>query len=1003
MKEGSATTILEEKFLLWGQSIAAAWRGFPHPLRPMLVLWGIILLVLWAVWSPGTLLAACLATVLPVVLVRRERLRGREARIFLGILIAALALRYGAGALHYQYARWAGLGVDFFGDSRAYSSTGHYIAESFWSEEWPNVDNNDHNWLLDLRKKYEGRLPSYNWYRVKLFGFFVGTIYSLFGVSPVTVKWLAGLAGVLLAWLLYIFLRREGWDHSAPMALVLVAFYPSIFLWSASGLKDIWVLLSCMVLLGAYIRGDSTRRDSLTVAAMGRFALGPWVVVVSGVLLAAWLIMLVVRWRIGVRQMAVSTPYTESEQWGLGLSFWAIFLGASGITALYELRVIPAIVLSLVFIFPVLVRLLIKFKDLVSSLPSGNLRLSRPTRILALSFLLIVIGWVGQKKVNYLAERIAFTQKQLTVGARTPIYIYPDRYYDTEGTSIVRGLKSGNFKPLTPLELLAATPKGLFYSLLAPLPSLRGEWMHKAASAQMILFYGLYLLAAVGGVVSYRRVGWRYWPAWAFLGFGVLANALTQGNIGTLFRHREIMTPIILAVAAVGVVEVVRWFHGFEKKLIVARALAGSSRNVLKGKSDTDAKASYEPLLGSPEIMPSVLYVSYNSFFEPVFQSQALAYLRRLARRGMKFYLITFDKSELTPPLEQVAKSDEELETLGIKWFPRRYHKGPRFFSTFYDQMIGTMACAWHLATKPIDWIHARGVTPAAMALLPARLFRCPLIFDMRSSLAEAYADAGIWKAGGFWYRLVRHVETLAIRKAQWVVVETEAHRHLLDQSLGDPALAEKVKVIPCCVDLDRFVDVSEPGKDEPWELVYLGSLSGWYKFKEMLAFYKVARESWGVGRLVFLTDGSAEEIRRWLTEEGLPKNEVVVESLPFADVPRRLARARVGIVFTSPGRRLESLPVKVGEYLAAGLPLVVNAGMGDTEQLVRSHGVGVVVETFTEEGYRRAAAELNALRSHDGSLTRRCRDVARTRLSLESGVDKYWALYENVGDGPLE
>ena len=401
--------------------------------------------------------------------------------------------------------------------------------------------------------------------------------------------------------------------------------------------------------------------------------------------------------------------------------------------------------------------------------------------------------------------------------------------------------------------------------------------------------------------------------------------------------------------------------------------------------------------------MPSVLYVSYNSFFEPVFQSQALAYMRKLAQRGITFNLITFEKLDGAPSPDNLVRLAKELDAKGIRCFPRRYHKRPHLISTLYDQMIGAVACAWHLATKPIDLVHARGVTPAAMVLLPARLFRCPIVFDMRSSLAEAYADAGVWKAGGPWYRLVRRMETFTARMAERVVVETEAHRRILLKSLDDPALADKVEVIPCCVDLERFARVSSAGEDEPWELVYLGSLSGWYKFEEMVAFYKVARESWGAGRMAFLTDGPAEDVRRWAAQEGLSEEEVMIEFLPFADVPGRLARARAGIVFTEPGRRLESFPVKVGEYLAAGLPLVVNSGMGDTEQLVRSQGVGVVVESFAEEGYRQAASELEALYVSDGSLARRCREVARTSLSLETGAEKYWAIYQNIGGGAEE
>ena len=59
--------------------------------------------------------------------------------------------------------------------------------------------------------------------------------------------------------------------------------------------------------------------------------------------------------------------------------------------------------------------------------------------------------------------------------------------------------------------------------------------------------------------------------------------------------------------------------------------------------------------------------------------------------------------------------------------------------------------------------------------------------------------------------------------------------------------------------------------------------------------------------------------------------------------------------------------------------------------------------ESFAEEGYRQAASELEALYVSDGSLARRCREVASARLSLETGAEKYWALYQSVGDGAEE
>src|SRR5581483_635896 len=89
------------------------------------------------------------------------------------------------------------------------------------------------------------------------------------------------------------------------------------------------------------------------------------------------------------------------------------------------------------------------------------------------------------------------------------------------------------------------------------------------------------------------------------------------------------------------------------------------------------------------------------------------------------------------------------------------------------------------------------------------------------------------------------------------------------------------------------------------------------------------------------------------------------------------------------------SSPTKIAEYLAAGIPVVTNTGIGDLDQLVNSERVGVAVSEFSDEGYRRAARELVAL-LEDPGVRDRCTAAAHKYFDLEQvGWARYRAVYE--------
>ena len=87
---------------------------------------------------------------------------------------------------------------------------------------------------------------------------------------------------------------------------------------------------------------------------------------------------------------------------------------------------------------------------------------------------------------------------------------------------------------------------------------------------------------------------------------------------------------------------------------------------------------------------------------------------------------------------------------------------------------------------------------------------------------------------------------------------------------------------------------------------------------------------------------------------------------------------------------------MKVAEYLACGLPVIINAGVGDSDTLIDEQKVGAVVAEFNHDEYGKAIA---VLESFAPDATRmRTREVARQFFDVQRiGAPRYARLYENV------
>ncbi|MBD0370376.1 MAG: glycosyltransferase [Pyrinomonadaceae bacterium] len=393
------------------------------------------------------------------------------------------------------------------------------------------------------------------------------------------------------------------------------------------------------------------------------------------------------------------------------------------------------------------------------------------------------------------------------------------------------------------------------------------------------------------------------------------------------------------------------------------------------------------------------LYLCYFGLREPLVQTQVLPYLRQLAGAGVEVYLLTFEpKMKERWGKEELEAERARLMNDGIRWLWLPYHKRPSMPATFYDVLAGAWKAVRLIQRHRIDVLHARAHIAMAMALLAHKLTRCRLIFDIRGLVAEEYADAEVWAENSLPFRMVKRLEKSGIRRADQLVVLTNRMRDwLVEQKL---ATADEIEVIPCCVDFSRFEaeKPSEPQTEERFVITYAGSVTGLYLLEEMGRFFLAVREEKPRAFFQIMTASEPEEAARRLRQVGLSSDDFWIGAVPPRDVPRHLRRARLGLSFRKPAfSQIAASPTKIAEYLAAGLVVVCNAGVGDMDEMLETERVGVIVKTLEPAAYREAALRAIKL-AEEADIQERCFDAARRHFDLITvGGARYRSVYDRV------
>lgn len=389
-----------------------------------------------------------------------------------------------------------------------------------------------------------------------------------------------------------------------------------------------------------------------------------------------------------------------------------------------------------------------------------------------------------------------------------------------------------------------------------------------------------------------------------------------------------------------------------------------------------------------------ILYISYNGITEPLVRSQVLNYLEGLTGLGYRFLLLTFEKARMPEAVE--LSNRRVLQEKGIDWHWLPYHHKPQLLGTAWDVLIGTRLARKLVRRENVRIVHARSFIPALIASRIKRSTGVSFLNDIRGFWVDEKAYKGSLTNDSILFRFGKSLEQKTYRASDAIVTLSEAGAMEVKSWAWWRGQCPPIVTIPTCVKIDAFDLEAGSGSDAP-VFGYIGSLGRGYLGKELCQFFRQAQQKFPASRLLIVSRTDRVLLDQYLNEAGVDKRFVETISVPPSEVPNQVKRMDVGLSFIEPHySKTASCPTKLGEYLAAGVPVIANAGIGDTDAILQRTNTGIIVDDFSSAGTSSTLEQLTQLMA-DNDLPKRCRAAAESVFSLEMGIDAYSRLYRNL------
>lgn len=390
----------------------------------------------------------------------------------------------------------------------------------------------------------------------------------------------------------------------------------------------------------------------------------------------------------------------------------------------------------------------------------------------------------------------------------------------------------------------------------------------------------------------------------------------------------------------------------------------------------------------------NILYLCYWGIDEGLTEATVLPHVRILASFDSvtKIILSTIERSNSGVLDKHLLKVEHKPLFTGLRYVDK---------INDFVRFPGELAIL--VKKESISLIIARGAPAGALAYLVHQKNKTPFVVESFEPHSEYMRESGVWR---FWdprYLFQKFWERQQRKYARWLLpVAHQYKRELIRLGVNE----NKVMVVPCAVDFSEFNIHSEKrqlirtklGADDNAIVgVYVGKFGGIYWDDEAFYFLSRARKFFKNFKLIVLSPNNNAAIKEKLVARGFGNNEYLVTSVGHSEVSGYLSAADLAFSFYRPSSSKRYLsPIKVGEYWACGLPVMLGQDIGDDSEHIEERKIGAIFTIDSKSMDESFNIMLHLLQNRDDTRMR-AMQAAREFRSFEHCKVAYQTILNSI------
>ncbi len=366
----------------------------------------------------------------------------------------------------------------------------------------------------------------------------------------------------------------------------------------------------------------------------------------------------------------------------------------------------------------------------------------------------------------------------------------------------------------------------------------------------------------------------------------------------------------------------------------------------------------------------------------------------KLAERGHRVHLVTYHFGEDIPCRKVTIHRIPQL-------FPyNKFRSGPSLRKPLLDLLL-SVKLDQVVREHDIQLIHCHNYEAPVAAFPVRKLRRVPVLYHSHNTMSDEFYTYFRLKIPQVLARGAAHLMDRFIpRRADFVIAINRKVEEFLVRMGTDP---RKIRFLPPGIDYgeparpDETALRREFGLGDGPLIIYAGNLDGYQRLDLLLDALPDVFDRHPSARWVVLTSSSPVELHKEVRKRGMARQVTVIERLSFERIKEVFA---VGAVAVNPRVSWSGYPIKLLNYMAAGLPVVA---FEDAAPPIEDGVNGFLVPAGDVRRYGERIARLLGNREEAAWMGAQARKTALVRYSWERIVEQVEAIYARMLDVEFE